>query len=451
MRMTILAWLSIFTTLYAQPNLAGAWQGDLKVSGMTLRLRLNVTGETGAWKATLDSLDQAAIGIPVQEVHFTDGKLTWKIPAINASYEGTANSAGDSLNGQFTQNGATIPLSLNRLALGAAASAPPKRPQSPKPPFPYRIEEVTFPSLASGVVLAGTLTIPEGKGPHPALVLVSGSGPQDRDESLLGHKPFAVLADYLGRNGIAVLRFDDRGVAKSTGAFAGATSADFANDAEGAVNFLLARPGFRKVGIGGHSEGGLIAPIVAARNPKVGFVVMLAGTGVSGDQVLEAQGVAIRRASGAPEETIEKNRKMQAAVVALVVRGGTNEEILTQARRQLPDFPGLEQTVKVLNEPWMRHFLAFDPGPTLAKVKCPVLVLNGDLDLQVLPDQNVPAIEAALRKGGNRRVTVRRFPKLNHLFQTATKGAPSEYAQIEETIAPVALDTIATWLAQFKK
>lgn len=451
MRMAIIAWLSSFAALHAQPNLTGAWQGELKASGVTLRLRLNVTGETGAWRATLDSLDQGALGIPVQEVRFADGKLSWKIPVLNASYEGTANTAGDSLNGQFTQNGATIPLSLRRLAAGAAESVPPKRPQSPRPPFPYRIEEVTFPSLTSAVTLAGTLTIPEGKGPHPALVLVSGSGPQDRDESLLGHKPFAVLADYLGRHGVAVLRYDDRGVAKSTGTFAGATSADFANDAEGAVNFLLKRPGIRKVGIGGHSEGGLIAPIVAARNPQVRFVVMLAGTGVTGDRVLDAQGAAIRRSSGAPEEIIEKNRKMQAAVVALVVRGGTSEEILAQARQQLPDFPGLEQAVKVLNEPWMRHFLAFDPGPTLAKVKCPVLVLNGDLDLQVLPDQNVPAIEAALRKGGNRRVTVQRFPKLNHLFQTATKGTPNEYAQIEETIAPVALETIATWLAQITR
>jgi pimeloyl-ACP methyl ester carboxylesterase len=333
------------------------------------------------------------------------------------------------------------------LAIGIAClQAQPKRPQTPLPPFPYRSQEVSFPSKAAGVTLSGSLTIPEGSGPYPAMILVTGSGPQDRDETLFGHKPFAVIADYLARRDVGVLRYDDRGTAKSTGRFLGATTADFALDAEGALNYLLKRPEFTKVGIGGHSEGAVIAPMVAARRRDVAFVVMLAGMGVSGEELIYAQAAATRHARGIPKEEIERNRRALEILFPLARRGASEAEMLRSVRAKLGANPDAERDAKILADPWHRAFAAYDPTPMLAKVRCPVLVMNGDLDLQVLADQNVPAITAALRKGGNQRITVRRFPNLNHLFQTATTGLPDEYPQIDETIAPLVLETVANWL-----
>jgi pimeloyl-ACP methyl ester carboxylesterase len=280
------------------------------------------------------------------------------------------------------------------------------------------------------------------------MVLVTGSGPQDRDETILGHKPFLVIADYLARRGVIVLRCDDRGTGKSTGRFLGATTADFSLDAEGAFNYLSKRPEVAEAGIGGHSEGAVIAAMVASRRRDVAFVVMLAGPGLSGEKVGYAQAAAIQRARGMPEREIEANRKMQQAMIALARTGASDAEMRRQGREKFAAIPDTGRIILLLKDPWHRWFIDYDPAPMLAKVKCPALVLNGDLDLQVLADLNVPAVEAALRKGGNQHVTVRRFPKLNHLFQTATTGLPDEYAHIDETIAPVVLETVANWLRE---
>lgn len=324
--------------------------------------------------------------------------------------------------------------------------AQPKRPQTPQAPFPYDSQEIRVRSLAPGVMLACTLTIPQGEGPHPAMVLLTGSGPQDRDETVFGHKAFWVMADYLARHGVGALRCDDRGTGKSTGRFPGATTADFSLDAEGAFRYLLNRPEFKRVGIAGHSEGAVIAPMVASRRAAVAFVVMLAGVGVRGDRAGYAQAAAIQRAKGVPEEAVERNRRMQQALIALARNGATESEMRRQARERFATVPDSERIILLLQDPWHRWFIDYDPAPMLEKVKCPVLVLNGDLDLQVVADVNVPAIESALRKGGNSHVTVRRFPGLNHLFQTANTGLPDEYRQIEETIAPAVLETITKWL-----
>ena len=429
------------------PSLAGAWQGELHAGAVTLRLRINLSATpTGDLTATLDSIDQGANGIPVKEVAFANGKLTWSVPQIRASYEGVLNDKGDLFSGTFTQ-GAAIPLDLKRLTPAEVAASKPKRPQDPKPPFPYRAEDVTFPSKAPGIQLAGTLTIPAGPGPHPALVLVTGSGPQDRDEALLGHRPFAVIADHLSRNGVAVLRFDDRGIAKSGGKFAGATTADFALDAEGAFEYLLTRTELAhdRSGVGGHSEGAIIAPIVAGKRKDVAFLVMLAGTGVNGEQVILAQSEAILRASSAPAEALAKQRKTQDAMLAVIKSDLSPADAEKQLSAQLSG-PELKQILATATDPWFRYFVRYDPAPALEKVQCPVLVLQGDLDLQVLPDQNLPPIRAAFAKGGNTKVVVERLPKLNHLFQTATTGSPSEYAKIEETTSPVMLDSLTAWL-----
>ncbi len=326
----------------------------------------------------------------------------------------------------------------------------PNRPQEPKPPFPYRSEDVAIVNAAGKAVLAGTVTIPEGKGPFPAVVLISGSGLQNRDEELMGHKPFLVLADYLTRHGIAVLRYDDRGFGKSTGDAAAATSEDFAGDALAAWQVLRARPEIdpRRVGLLGHSEGGLIAPLLASRTPGVAFVVMLAGPGVTGEAVMLAQGVAILKANGAPDSAIATNTSLQRQVFA-ILREESDQARIVERLSAIP-VPGPKEAsaalVKQSSSPWLRFFVRYDPAPALAKLTCPVLALGGELDLQVLADQNLPAIEAALKRGGNKDYTVLRLPGLNHLFQTCKTGTPAEYAKIEETMSPVALDMIATWI-----
>lgn len=439
--------LCLATSLAAQTDISGSWTGALALPNASLRLRVNISAAGDGWKATLDSMDQGTMGLAVAETTFTPPKLTLKLPALGATYEGvlTANQ----FEGKFTQGGNVMPLTLKR----GEAPAPPKRPQTPQPPFAYAREEVTFASKADGVKLAGTLTVPEGQGPHPALILVSGSGPQDRDETILGHKPFAVIADYLARRGVAVLRYDDRGIARSTGNFALATTKDFALDAEGALDFLLTRkelaPG--RIGIGGHSEGGIIAPMVAARRKDVAFVLMLAGPGVKGDEVLYAQATAIMRASGANDEAIAANRKIQETLFGVMRSAANEKEILEQAREKLGDSPAMAREARRAANPWFREFIDLDPAPVLALVKCPVLVINGELDLQVIAAQNVPAVEAALKKGGNQRVTVKRLPKINHLLQTAEIGTLAESARIEETVAPVVLEAIGDWIESITK
>jgi pimeloyl-ACP methyl ester carboxylesterase len=341
-----------------------------------------------------------------------------------------------------------------------------KRPQTPRPPFPYDEERVTVPNPAApGVTLAATVTLPRGAGPHPAVVLLTGSGQQDRDESLFGHKPFAVLADFLTRRGFVVLRADDRGVGGSTGPVATATSADFATDAAALFAHLLGRKEVdpKRVGLIGHSEGGLIAPMVAAKDARVAFLVMLAGPGVPGDSLLVAQGSAIRRASGASPESdalqSALQRELFAAVRAEPDSARLARRIEAILRSWYPRIPASERggvdegqfvagPTRTLTLPWMRFYITHDPRPTLAKVRCPVLALNGSKDLQVLDSQNLPEIQLWVRKSGNRDVTIRGMPGLNHLFQTATTGLMDEYGKIEETFAPAALEAIAAWLEE---
>ena len=313
--------------------------------------------------------------------------------------------------------------------------------------------------------LAGTLTLPDGPGPFPAVVLVTGSGPQDRDESLLGHKPFLILADALSRHGIAVLRADDRGVGKSTGKFATSTTEDFADDAQGGVEFLKGRAEVdrKAIGLVGHSEGGIIGPVVAARVPDdVAFLVLLAGTGVPGDVILKTQGVDMLKAAGADDKTIALQRKALDAILPIIlnekdskilaekIKGVLDpiiDEFPEDERKALREAVPIEATVARLDTPWMRHFLAYDPRPTLAKVKCPVLALNGELDRQVACKANLDAIAEAVKSGGNNRVTTWSFPKLNHLFQTSQTGSISEYGRIEETMAPEVLQAVGDWIA----
>jgi hypothetical protein len=283
-------------------------------------------------------------------------------------------------------------------------------------------------------------------------VLITGSGPQDRDETLLGHKPFLILSDYLTRHGIAVLRADDRGTAKSTGVFSKATTADFATDTEAGVAYLKTRPEIdpHKIGLIGHSEGGVIAPMVAARNKDVAYIVMMAGTGVPGGEVLAAQMEAIQLANGAKPEDAAKTAARQREIDKIIETEKDEATLDKELKEKMADMPDTQAGMAIteLTSPWFRYFLAYDPATALRKVTCPVLVLNGSLDKQVLPSQNLPAIRKALEQAGNKHFEIDELPGLNHLFQTAKTGSPMEYAQIEETMSPVALDKMATWIAK---
>jgi uncharacterized protein len=438
----------------AADHFVGNWQGALVTPTARLRLGLSVArGPSGALSGELTSIDQGNAKIPASiSMH---GDTLVVTSGTGATYSAVFSAADDSLHGSFVQ-GQAFPLDMGRLA----APAPPSRPQEPKPPFPYDTQDVSFES-APGVRLAGTLTIPPGAGPFPGVALITGSGPQNRDEELVGHKPFLVIADYLARHGIATLRCDDRGIAKSTGNFATATSVDFANDAEAAVHFLRTQPRIAHdhVGLMGHSEGGLIAPMVAARSSDVAFIVLLAGPGIAGDSILLLQQALIAKAAGAPAAAIEQgaelNRRFYAVIKTTSDSAAAAAQIAAISAKMVAALPEaqhalateqLKQAQAQLMSPWMRYFLTYDPAPALRKVKVPVLALNGTLDLQVPYKENLPAISAALTAAGNHDFKVVEMPGLNHLFQPATTGSPTEYATIPETFSPAALDIIATWI-----
>jgi fermentation-respiration switch protein FrsA (DUF1100 family) len=345
------------------------------------------------------------------------------------------------------------------------------RPQEPKPPYPYDEQEVVYQNKKDDLQLAGTLTLPRSKGPFPAVLLITGSGPQDRNETVFDHKPFLVLADHLTRMGIAALRVDDRGIGKSTGRFSEATSEDFAADALAGVEYLKTRKEIdpRRIGLIGHSEGGLIAPLVAAASTDVAFIVMMAGPGLTGEQILYRQTVLVCKAAGMSDGLIAQNRAAQERIFAILKQekdkvvaekrileeADAFREVTAKARAEATEeqkkgisiiAAAIEGQAKLVVSPWFRFFLTYDPRPTLMKVRCPVLAIIGEKDLQVPAEENLAAIRLALKAGGNKDHTVLTLPKLNHLFQTCRTGAISEYAQIEETIAPAALDTISKWI-----
>lgn len=345
------------------------------------------------------------------------------------------------------------------------------RPQEPKPPYPYDEQEVAYENKKDGVKLAGTFTLPRSKGPFAAVLLITGSGPQDRNETVFGHKPFLVLADHLTRQGIAVLRVDDRGVGKSTGKFAEATSEDFAADALAGVEYLKTRREVepRRIGLVGHSEGGLIAPLVAAASTDVAFIVMMAGPGLTGEQIIYLQSVLISRAAGISDNLIAQNRGAQERIFAILKQEKDNvlaerrirevadsfRDLAARIRAETPEeqkkaanviAAAIEGQAKMVVSPWLRFFLTYDPRPTLMKVRCPVLAIIGEKDLQVPAKENLGEIRQALAVGGNKDYTVLALPNLNHLFQTASTGNIAEYQQIEETISPVALDKISNWI-----
>lgn len=434
---------------------AGIWEGAIALG--ELRIVMHVEHADGELSAWVDIPDQGA-RLPADDVRFDGERLALEVDAIGATYSGTLDRSGARLQGEWHQ-GVGVDLDLVKVEKPSVRV----RAQTPKPPFPYWAEDVRFPGGGAGVTLAGTLTAPEGDG-YPAVVLVSGSGPQDRDETMMGHQPFRVLADHLSRNGVAVLRYDDRGVGESTGDRELAVTADFAADALAAVTYLRGRDDMDagRVGVIGHSEGALVVARLAARNRGLSCGVMLAGPAVPGAQVHQAQ---IRLVLGAmwflPNSTVEKVADLNAALYRAARGHGTWEqrraEGLAIYREELERFnfaerallrlqPEAKAMVNVVVSPWFAHFLDYDPGADLAAAGVPLLALYGERDLQVPASQSVPVLEAIARDA--RHFDVRVLPGLNHLFQTADTGAPDEYSRIEETMAPAALAAIADWVVK---
>jgi hypothetical protein len=381
------------------------------------------------------------------------------VRSVGGTFRGTFADDNSAIEGIWKQSGVSLPLVLER---GRAPQI--RRPQEPAEPYPYLTDEVRYESASAAATLAGTLTVPDSTGPFPAVLLISGSGQQDRDETVFGHRPFLVLADYLTRRGVAVLRVDDRGVGGSTGDVTRATSEDFADDALAGVQYLKARHEIdpERIGLLGHSEGALIAAMVAARSADVAFLVMLAGTGLVGEEILYRQAALIAEANGASEEAISRNRAAQEDIFRVLKEessGADTEaglrEIMREALGSLTEEeraePGVsEETIEAqlrpLLTPWFRFFLTYDPRVALREVTCPVLAVNGEKDLQVPAPENLAAIQEALEAGGNSDYAMIQLDGLNHLFQTATTGSPSEYGRIEETMSPSALAIVADWI-----
>ncbi|MDX1996646.1 MAG: alpha/beta fold hydrolase [Thermoanaerobaculia bacterium] len=448
-------WFLIATLARAESPLAGHWEGQIEIPASPLVFKVDFVETAGVVTGTLDIPIQGLKAHPLGEISLDPTKVRFKLMGIpgDPTFEGRLGEDGQ-LRGYLQQGGMAFPFRLGREAV-----AGPARPQEPKPPFPYM--ERDWRVTSGEATLAGTLTLPPGDGPFPAVVLISGSGAQDRDETLMGHRPFAVWADHLTRAGIAVLRLDDRGVGGSTGGPVDAhTTETFAGDALAAVSSLHAEPKIdaKRIGLVGHSEGGVVAPLAASRSQDVAFVVLLAGTGVTGEEIVGLQIAKLATAAGVPAATAELQAAGFRRVLAKVVAGAPEVEIRAGLRAAFEQqwAPAklseerMEESIRaalgVYRTPWFRFFLAHDPRPALRQLKVPVLALNGELDAQVDADQNLPEIEKALREAANPDVTLRRLPGLNHLFQTAKTGALTEYAQIEETVAPEVLELVTEWI-----
>jgi uncharacterized protein len=431
----------------------GVWQGALEGNGMRLRLQLHVShDDQKQLVAALDSPDQQVSGLPATKVSQKEAVFHFEIPVVRGVYDGTLNAAKTTITGNWTQNSIEQKLNFRRsdqlLEL--------VRPQNPVKPYPYKEEEITFLNDRAKIVLAGTLTLPRGSGPFPAAILLSGSGPHDRDESIVGHRPFLVLADFLTRKGIAVLRFDKRGVGKSTGDYANATTEDFAADAEAALSYLKTRKeiDLKRTGLIGHSEGSLIAPLVASRSAGVAWIVLLAGQGLNGEDTLLLQTELLLKTAGIDDDQIAKTRAFNKQTYALVRQEKDSAALqakltdLVQSDSMSAMLPpaALQAQLRVVTSPWFRFFLDYDPVPALQKTLCPVLAVTGEKDLQVPSRENLPPIQKALQDGGNKDFQANELPGLNHLFQHAPTGSINEYGSIEETMAPEALNTVSDWV-----
>lgn len=458
------ALISLCAAASGQPvKFTGTWQGTLN-AGIELRIVFHIkeVGK-GSYETTADSPDQGAFGLTCEKTEVKDNEVIITMTSLNASY--TGKLVNDStIDGTFTQ-GADLSLQLKKTEKVEER----KRPQTPQPPYPYKSDEVEYSNAGTSLSYGATITIPHGNGPFPAAVMITGSGPQNRDEDIMGHKLFAVIADHLTRKGFVVLRVDDRGVGKSTGDFGKATSEDFAKDVNSSVDYLLTRPEVdkKKVGLIGHSEGGMIAPMVAAKRNDIDFMVLMAGPGVRITELMAEQNEAVARSSGVSDKALAEIKPLFEQVTrsvldardsaaafettALLIENWSMnkdkavlEEMKLGTAKQRADY--IRSMINELRSPWFRYFLQFDPKPYLEKVKCKILAINGEKDIQVVSKQNLPGIAAALKKSRTKNYEIKELPGLNHLFQSCIKCTVTEYGELEETISRAALEAISSWL-----
>jgi pimeloyl-ACP methyl ester carboxylesterase len=433
----------------AQADLVGRWEGALNAGGTSLPVVIRVEQGPDGLVTVMDSPAQNARGIPVTGLSQSGGVVRFAVPVARGGFEGAVSADGGTWTGTWSQGSASLPLILTRAA-DAAEPVGRNRPQTPQPPFPYAAETVTFRNEGASITLAGTLTLPEGTGPFPAVVLLTGSGAQDRDETIFDHRPFAVWADALTRRGIAVLRYDDRGIGGSGGGGLNETTADFATDAQAAVAFLSTRSEIdpARIGLMGHSEGGEVAPLAVRNGAPAAFVVMIAGPAVSGADITTEQSARIAAAAGRTPEQVAEVRRLQGKIMAAVVANKDDgpaaaaaaEAVLLEAGTP-PEQARSGNAAFASN--WYRYFAAYDPGPALATLRIPVLAIYGGNDLQVPADQNSEALH---RLQPSAEIVI--LPGLNHLMQTATTGLPGEYGTIEETVSPAALATVTDWVVK---
>jgi alpha/beta superfamily hydrolase len=443
-------------SLFSQ-TLEGSWYGLLKTGNFELKIVFNISKADTLYTATMDSPDQGAKGIPVSKAEFNNSIVKLFVSQAMIEYSGVF--MGDKIIGTFKQGQSTIPLNLSKRPFDS-----PKRPQEPRQPFPYSAEEITFNNSKDGIELAGTLTLPKEGKPSAVVILISGSGPQNRDEEIVNHKPFLIWADYLTKRGIGVLRFDDRGIGKSKGNFALATSFDFAEDVNSAIEYLKGRSDLAdvKIGLMGHSEGGIIAPFVASKRTDINFLVLLAAPGVKGSEIIVSQQGLIGKASGVPESEIDKYSIITRNLYSIIDKERNNpglkkllsDFIKSNAGAEVPDSQ-INQQVNAITTPWMLTFLNYDPADALTRIKIPIIAVNGTKDLQVPYEVNLNALEKSLLAAHGRNtdslkkyVTIKSIEGVNHLFQRAETGLPAEYSKIEETISPEVLELISGWILE---
>lgn len=478
-----ISWL-LCTGAMAQ-SLTGTWQGNLAIRGRNIPILFHITKDAAnQLNAKFDSPRQGALDLACDGVSVVGDSLLIKMKIINGRYAGKLSNDKKQLTGNWYQGVTILPLNLSHISDSLVRfSGEIKRSQTPKPPLPYKSEDVEYDNADKSVHFGATLTVPlpdSGvnyfRAPvYPTIVLITGSGKQDRDETIFDHKPFAVIADHLSRNGFAVLRVDDREAGKTTGNFNASTTADFAKDVETAITYLKTRKEVdtNYIGLLGHSEGGMIAPMVAAKRNDIKFIVLLAGPGVKTIDLMEQQTIDVMASDGRTKEDLEKYRPLYKELVTYILTEKDSAKIfdgasaifkawqkkvgdtvvknttgVTSAQTLSGYLTNYIRSLRSLSSPWFNFFMQFDPVVYLSQVKCPVLALNGSRDIQVSSKANLAGIEQALKAGGNQHYIVKEMPGLNHLFQHCHKCTVAEYEEMDETFSPEVLGIISSWLKE---
>ncbi len=443
----------------AQDTIVGQWEGNISIMGYDLNIIVKLETVNDSLTGTIDIPQQNASNLPLSNIYYNFPKLSFVLEVPNGDAEFDGEIVQDSIKGSFKQSGIKGTFHLAR-------SKGDNQKFLEDEIAPYIEEEVTF--YNGDIKLSGTLTLPKYPGKHPAVVMITGSGPQDRNEEVYGFKIFQVIAGHFTKNGIAVLRYDDRGVGGSTGNISESTTEDFAGDVIEAVKYLQTRNDIRhdNIGLCGHSEGGIVAPLVASQNKDIAFIILIAGTGVTGEEIILEQTALILKAEGQTNEEIKESLEQSKKLFSDLKLCKEKDEIISELRKQISeDYKDMPEEQKELitnkdeyvnntanskyaqlTSPWMSYFLSYDPVPTLEKVTCPVLMLFGELDMQVPVTQNEKPMVDALVRGSNKDFEVKTFPKANHLFQSANTGSPSEYADLQKEFVPEFLDFMSSWI-----